>query len=125
MLAPHVATEFFMAKKDIDLKALARETRLVAAASRFSEHGMVNPAVYHASTVLFPTVEAFHARTQPYLYGRRGTPTSEALAAAAATVEGGFAAKICPSGLAAITTTLLAFLKSGDHLLMTDSVYQP
>ena len=114
-----------MANRDIDLKALARETRLVAATRRFSEHGMVNPAVYHASTVLFPTAAAYHARTQPYLYGRRGTPTSEALAAAVATIEGGFAAKICPSGLAAITTTLLGFLKTGDHLLMTDNVYQP
>jgi cystathionine beta-lyase len=114
-----------MAKKDIDLSRLARETRLVAATRRFSEHGMVNPAVYHASTVLFPTVEAYHARTQPYVYGRHGTPTSEALAAAVATVEGGFATKICPSGLAAITTTLLAFLKVGDHLLMPDSVYLP
>ena len=70
-------------------------------------------------------MEAFKARDQQYTYGRAGTPTSAALAAAVATLEGGFDAKLCPSGLAAITTTLLCFLKSGDHLLMTDSVYQP
>jgi cystathionine beta-lyase len=114
-----------MAKKDVDLAALSRETRLVAAGRRFSEHGIVNPPVYHASTILFPTVAAYKARTQPYLYGRRGTPTTAALAEAVAAIEGGHGAKICPSGLAAITTTLLAFLKAGDHLLMTDSVYQP
>ncbi len=114
-----------MTSKDMDIKALARETRLVAATRRFSEHGVVNPAVYHASTILFPTMEAFKARDQQYTYGRWATPTSDALCAAVATVEGGFNAKLCPSGLAAITTTLLCTLKSGDHLLMTDSAYQP
>jgi len=115
-----------MAMKDIDLKAVARETRLVAATRSFSEHGIVNPAVYHASTILFPTVEAFFDRkSQRYSYGRSGTPTSEALATAVATLEGGFHTKLCSSGLSAITTALLSFLKAGDHLLITDSVYEP
>ena len=115
-----------MASKDIDLKAVARETRLVAATRGFSEHGMVNPAVYHASTVLFETMEAFHDRkSQRYSYGRSGTPTSDALATAVAMLEGGHATKLCSSGLSAITTALLSFLKAGDHLLITDSVYEP
>ena len=114
-----------MSKKPIDFSRLKAETRLVAAGREFAEFGIVNPPVYHASTILFPTVQALHERTQPYLYGRRGTPTSRALETAVARLEGGHDARVCQSGLAAVTTTLLAFLKAGDHLLITDAVYQP
>ena len=74
---------------------------------------------------MFPTAQALHDRTQTYLYGRRGTPTSRAVEEAVAMVEGGHNAKMAPSGMAAITTALLAFLNAGDHLLMVDTVYQP
>jgi cystathionine beta-lyase len=114
-----------MAKSKKDLKSLKPETRIVAAAREYSEHGMVNPAVYRASTVLFPDVETFKSRKQEYVYGRRGTPTSRAFESAVATLESGYAAKACPSGLAAISTALLAFLKAGDHLLIVDTVYHP
>lgn len=91
-----------------------------------ANHGIVNPPVYHASTVLFPTLDAYlemgKARVR---YGRRGTPTTFALEDAVAELEGGAGAIATPSGLAAITTVLLACLKAGDHLLMTDSAYQP
>jgi cystathionine beta-lyase len=112
-----------MSKIKPDLSKLSPETRLVAAGREYSEHGFVNPAVYHASTVLFPTAQALHDLDQEYRYARRGTPTSRAVESAVALVEGGHAAKIVCSGMAAISTTLLAFLKSGDHLLMTDTVY--
>jgi cysteine-S-conjugate beta-lyase len=100
-------------------------TRLVTAAREYNEHGMVNPAVYHASTVLFPTMQSLTDRTPEYTYGRKGTPTSRAVETAIAQLEGGFDCKICPSGLAAITAALLSFLKTGDHLLMVDTVYWP
>lgn len=108
-----------------DLSSLSPQTRLVAAGREYSEHGFVNPAVYHASTVLYPTVQTLRDRSQKYDYARAGTPTSRAVESAVALVEGGHAAKITPSGLAAISTALLAFLKSGDHLLMPDAVYFP
>jgi cystathionine beta-lyase len=77
--------------------------------------------------VLYPTAEDFLARRARYLYGRRGTPTSEALEDALRALEGPDCAGVAllPSGLAAISTALLAVLKAGDHLLVTDSVYQP
>ena len=114
-----------MSKKPIDFSRVRAETRLVAAAREFAEFGFVNPPVYHASTILFPTVQALRDRTQPYLYGRRGTPTSRALETAVARLEGGHDTRVCGSGLAAVTTALLAFLKAGDHLLVTDAVYAP
>jgi len=88
--------------------------------------GIVNPPVYHASTVLFPTLEAFlNAGSARVRYGRRGTPTTHALEAAISELEGGCGAVVVPSGLAAITSALMASVKTGDHILVTDSVYHP
>ena len=91
--------------------------------------GIINPPVYHASTVLFPTLEALEASDRnPFEivnYGRVGTPTSHAFEAAVAAVEGGYRAVTAASGLAAIATALTAFTKAGDHILVTDSAYGP
>jgi cysteine-S-conjugate beta-lyase len=114
-----------MPRSPIDPDKLKPATRLVTASRRFTEHGMVNPAVYHASTVLFDSVEALHDPRHEYRYARRGTPTVRALELAIAELEGGFACKLHPSGLSAAATALLTFLKPGDHLLMTDAVYGP
>jgi cystathionine beta-lyase len=94
-------------------------------------HGAVSPPVYRASTILFPTVAEWEAsrvhanRFNVLRYGQLGTPTTFALEEAIAALEGGYRAMLLPSGLAAATTALLALLKTGDHLLMTDSAYQP
>src|SRR5689334_10287814 len=93
----------------------------------FAQHGYVNTPVYHASTLLYPTAEDYVAHRGPYQYGRRGTPTSEALENAIRTLDGPActAVALLPSGLAAISSALLAVLRTGDHLLVTDSVYLP
>ena len=107
---------------------LKPETRLVTAGrDTKGQHGFVNPAVYHASTVLYPTAEDQVAHRSRYQYGRRGTPTSEALEQALAALEGEGCAGVAllPSGLAAISTALLSVAGSGDHILVTDSVYRP
>jgi cystathionine beta-lyase len=85
----------------------------------------VNPPVVHASTVLFDTVDDMIHRRQRYVYGRRGTPTSEALESAVGELEGAVGTVLCPSGLSAIATALLSCLSAGDHLLMVDCVYAP
>src|SRR5690606_1356975 len=51
-------------------------------------HGFVNPPVVHASTVLFPNAETLLNGSQKYTYGTRGTPTTDALAAAIDELEG-------------------------------------
>ena len=56
-------------------------------------------------------------------YGRYGTPTTFALEKAVADLEGeADQAVALPSGLAAIAGALLSFLKTGDHVLMVDTV---
>ncbi|MEQ1577204.1 MAG: cystathionine beta-lyase [Hyphomicrobium sp.] len=89
------------------------------------QHGFVNPPVYRGSTVLYPSVASLHSKKQLYTYGRRGTPTVRALEEAIAALEGGFETKLTASGYQAVTTALLAFVEAGDHILVTDSVYQP
>jgi cystathionine beta-lyase len=107
---------------------LKPETRLVTAGrDPQAYHGYVNPPVYHASTLLYPTAEDQIAHRGRYSYGRRGTPTSEALESALTALEGEGCAGVAllPSGLAAISTALLATAGAGDHILVSDSVYRP
>jgi cystathionine beta-lyase len=91
----------------------------------FAQHGFVNTPVYRGSTVLFPDLETLESGKQRYTYGRKGSPSMSALEDALAYLEGGVACYLAPSGLSAVTTALLAFVKAGDHLLMADTVYQP
>lgn len=92
--------------------------------------GVVNPPVYHASTILFPTLDAIEAATKTKYknqmrYGRYGTPTTFALQDAIAELEGGYATFAVGSGAAAIVATLMAYTKAGDHVLCADTVYAP
>ncbi len=89
--------------------------------------GFVNPPVYHASTVLYPSAEDFLAHRARYQYGRRGTPTTEALEQAVQALEGPRCAGVAllPSGLAAISSAILSVVRAGDHVLVTDSAYGP
>src|SRR5580704_14635996 len=107
---------------------LKPDTRLsIGGRDPFAHHGYVNTPVYHASTLLYPTAEEFIAHRGRYHYGRRGTPTSEALENAIREIEGPACAgvSLLPSGLAAISVALLSVLRSGQHVLVTDSCYGP
>lgn len=90
-----------------------------------AQQGFVNPPVYRGSTVVFQTLEKLTSRQQRYTYGRRATPTTEALEEAICDLEGGAGTVLVSSGLQAVATALLAFVKAGDSILMTDSAYQP
>lgn len=102
------------------------ETRLAHAGRDPSrQHGFVNTPIYRGSTVIFPTVAALEANDQDFTYGRLGTPTVRALEEAIAEIEGGHRTLLAPSGLSAITTSLLAFVQAGDEILVVDNVYRP
>jgi len=108
--------------------ALRPETTLVTAGrDTKAQKGFVNPPVVHGSTVLYPTAADLHAHRGEFQYGRHGTPTTKALQEALMALEGPQCAGVglAPSGLAAITTALLAVLKAGDHFLVSDSAYRP
>lgn len=93
-------------------------------------HGIVNPPVYRASTCLFETYEEYRDRVadptvRHLFYGRKGTPTQWSLEEAVTELEGGAGTMLFPSGVAAITTAILSLVKAGDHILITDSAYDP
>mgnify|MGYP002840451523 FL=1 len=95
----------------------------------FDHYGAVNTPVYHASTILFPTMAQYLSRgTDPNVkvrYGLRGTPTSFALEDALTELESGAGTILNPSGLQAITMAFMAFVEPGDHILVTDNTYAP
>jgi len=117
---------------------LAPASRLVAAGRRAEWTGtpgapgrVVNPPVWRASTHLYPDMAALKdgpSRNEDgrFFYGRRGAPTQWALAEALTELEPGAAGTVLyPSGVAAIAGALLAVLRPGDVLLMTDNAYDP
>ena len=109
-----------------DEKNLKPETRAVHAGRMGVEHfGAVNTPVYRASTILYPDLATLESGKVPYIYGRRGTPSSESLEEAINALEGGARTVICSSGLNAIALATLSVCGAGDHLLMVDSCYAP
>lgn len=110
------------------LAEVGRERRWTSLAGQ--PGGMVNPPVWRGSTHLYDDMTDL-AGGRPnehghFYYGRRGGPTQWALAEALTELEpGADATELFPSGVAAIATTLLALLKPGDELLVTDNAYEP
>jgi cystathionine beta-lyase len=108
--------------------SITAETGLVTAGrDTVAQNGFVNPPIVRGSTVLYPTADDLLHHRGEFQYGRHGTPTTKALQEALSALEGPSCAGVglTPSGVSSISTALLAVLKSGDHLLVCDSVYRP
>ena len=110
---------------------MKKDTRLVNAGRSHKHTGkLINPPVARASTIVFDSLaDKTHSERNKYNnvenYGRTGTITTFAFKEAMCELEGAADCYVFPCGTAAITSSLLAFVSSGDHLLMVDSVYQP
>ena len=92
--------------------------------------GSVNPVVQRASSLVFETLEdkkhaTLHRAKSELFYGRRGTLTHFALQDAMTELEGGAGCYLYPCGAAAVTNSILSFVKNGDHVLMTGAAYEP
>ena len=116
-----------MTKLSDQTRASLRSRSRLVHLGRDSEQsqGFINLPPFRGSTVLYPDVAALEARTQRYTYGTHGTPTTEALRSAWSDISGAAGTVLVPSGMAAIAMALMTALAAGDHLLMTDSAYQP
>ena len=113
-----------MATKKID-------TRLVTAGrSKRYTQGSVNSVIQRASSLVFDSVadkqRATAGRASGKLfYGRRGTLTHFSFQDAMTELEGGAGCVLYPCGAAAVANAILAFVTSGDHILVSGAVYEP
>lgn len=118
---------------DITENDMKQDTTIVSAGrDPEANHGIVNPPVYHTSTIIQESVGEMRRKSDARargetvtMYGRVGHPTSLALEEAMAELEGGYKSFAFPSGLAAIATAMTAYVGTGDHVLITDSAYRP
>ncbi len=107
------------------------DTTLVQAGrSKKYTQGSVNSVIQRASSLVFDTVEEKKHATRNrakggLFYGRRGTLTHFSLQEAMCELEGGAGCALFPCGAAAVANTILAFVEQGDHILMTNTAYEP
>lgn len=110
------------------------ETRLAhGGKASIAGHDFVNPPIVRGSTVLHANVADMRERSRRYRsnepgavnYGLYGTATHHALYELLSELEGGYRSWALPSGLAACTMAMLAYLRAGDHVLLSDSAYGP
>lgn len=109
----------------------AKALNTILAQPDFTQHKFKSLAdsVERASTVVFDSVEKlrnrnWHDKSQ-YTYGLLGTPTTRRLEQQLAKIDGVEHAILVPSGLSAISCTMLTLLKAGDEVLLPNNVYGP
>lgn len=90
-------------------------------------YASLSPPVWRGSTVVFDSLQAFATRKdrQPdgYSYGVTGTPTARLLEDRIAALENAQHCVITPSGAAALMTTVMAYVRAGDHFLLSAACY--
>lgn len=112
-------------------KSYSLATTLVhAGRNKRVAQGSVNPVIQRASSLVFESLEEKKKATQNrfkggLFYGRRGTLTHFALQELMCELEGGAGCYLYPCGAAAVTNSILSFVASGDHVLMTGAAYEP
>lgn len=83
--------------------------------------------IYHTSSYVFENSDhaagAFNLSVPAFIYTRLNNPTNDILEKRLAALEGGIGAVVTSSGASAISTTLLTLLKTGDHIVSSNSLY--
>ncbi len=113
-------------------KDLQRATVLTHGGRPQGARVTVNPVVARTSTVVFDSMatlrEALAGRARHergLLYGRKGSSTGDALEDVITALEAGERTRLFSSGLAAMTCAILSVVRTGDHMLVIDSCYEP
>ncbi len=115
-------------------KGKSSETRLAhGGKTAIGGHDFVNPPIVRGSTVLHASVADMKERSRRYRndeagpvnYGLYGTPTHHALFELLSELEGGYRSWAVPTGLAACTIAMMACVRAGDHVLVSDATYGP
>jgi cystathionine beta-lyase len=105
---------------------MSDETRLIHAGKHVAPLARtVGPPIQKGSTVLLPNADSLYDDAHHLTYGRAGLSAQAALREALAELEGAVGVSLYPSGIAAISGTMMALLKAGDEVLIVDNVYKP
>lgn len=103
------------------------DTKLIHAGTAPGPSGATKPPIVQASAFAYDSAEAlediFKGRAMGQVYTRIGNPTLESLEKRLALVENGIAAVVTASGMAAITTAVMAVVRSGDEILSSSSLF--
>ncbi|MEN6383853.1 MAG: PLP-dependent aspartate aminotransferase family protein [Phycisphaerales bacterium] len=115
-------------KKQINKNAGFSTTAVHAGEIRYNEYGSITTPIVQTSTFIFRNTEEIKQLAQGvkdrFEYGRYGHPTQVAAERKLAALENAEDAVLFSTGMSAITTTLFALLKSGDHIILTDDAYK-
>ena len=112
-----------------DIRKKSRDTQCVHASLMEDANGAVVPPIYQTSTFKFRDADhgasLFAGREKGYIYTRMANPTIEGVENVVAVLEGGFGGIGCASGMAALHLAFASILKTGDHVVCSESVYGP
>src|SRR5512147_1535219 len=116
-----------MSKNTIKPSSLSLATRAIHGKKTYAYKGPVSTPIYQTSTYRFETSEDAirYAKGDPsvYVYTRYHNPTVHDVEEKLALMEGGESAALFSSGMAAVTTAILAVTKSGDEIISTPGLY--
>ena len=102
------------------------ETRLIRAGAVPDKLAKtVGPPIQKGSTVLLPDAASLYDDDNQLTYGRQGLAAQAALQSALMEMENAGGVTLYPSGVAALSGAMLAVLKAGDEVLVTDAAYKP
>lgn len=91
------------------------------------QHGSLVSPLYQTATFAFANTEQgsqrFAGDAEGYIYSRLGNPTITELEQRVAALEQTEAAAACATGMGAVSAAMLAFLRQGDHVLVSDAIY--
>jgi len=112
-----------------DIRKKSRDTQCVHASFLEDAKGAVVTPIYQTSTFKFRDADhgasLFAGREKGYIYTRMANPTIEGVEKVVAVLEGGYGGVGCASGMAALHLAFASILKSGDHVICSESVYGP
>ncbi len=110
-----------------DMKTLHPATQLVHGGTNRSQFGEISEALFLTQAYAYPDMETAEARmkgAEPgFVYSRYSNPTVAMFEERMALLEGADAARATASGMAAVTTALMAQLKAGDHVVAARAMF--
>ncbi len=112
-----------------DIRKKSKETQCIHASFLEDAKGAVVTPIYQTSTFKFRDADhgasLFAGREKGYIYTRMANPTVEGVENVVAVLEGGYGGVGCASGMAALHLAFASILKTGDHVVCSESVYGP